>query len=202
MTSMEVVYFESAAAFRDWLLENHNSAKELWVGFRKKGSGLPSITYPEAVDEALCVGWIDGVRKSVDRESYTTRFTPRRPRSIWSTVNLKRYAELTKLGRVQPSGIQTFESRDPARSGLYAFENRPASLPEQFEARFKQNAEAWAFFQSRPPWYQRTAIWWIVSAKRRETQEKRLETLIKDSAAGETIGPLTRPGGHGSSTSK
>src|SRR5688500_13308245 len=130
---MHVTFFESQAAFHDWLLENHDSVDELWVGFRKKATKLQSITYPQAVDEALCFGWIDAVRKSVDADSYTSRFMPRRPRSIWSAVNLKRATQLQALGLMQPSGVRAFESRDPARSGLYSFENRPQSLPEGYK---------------------------------------------------------------------
>jgi uncharacterized protein YdeI (YjbR/CyaY-like superfamily) len=187
-------FFAEPADFRAWLEKNHDRASELWVGFHKKGSGRPSITWPESVDEALCFGWIDGVRKSLGPDSYMIRFTPRKARSTWSAVNIKRAQELAAEGRMRPAGLKAFEARTDDRSAIYAYEQRHAAKldPEQ-EREFRANAKAWEYFQSRPPSYRRTATWWVVSAKREETRRKRLRTLIEDSAQGRTIRQLTRP---------
>jgi uncharacterized protein YdeI (YjbR/CyaY-like superfamily) len=191
---MEVTFFDSPAAFRAWLDEHHEMAKELWVGFYKKSSGRPSITWPESVDEALCFGWIDGIRKSVDDISYTIRFTPRKPRSNWSAVNIARVAELTRLGRMRPAGLKIFERRVEEKSGVYSHEQRHlVQLDEAFEQQFRANQAAWDFFQAQPPGYRRTAIWWVVSAKKEVTRQKRLATLIEDSAQGRSIAELARP---------
>jgi uncharacterized protein YdeI (YjbR/CyaY-like superfamily) len=188
---MDVPFFESPSAFRTWLEEKHDTAQELWVGFYKISSGKPSITWPEAVDEALCFGWIDGVRKSINESSYTIRFTPRKPGSIWSAVNIKRVGELSQLGRMQPAGLKAFEKRIERRSGRYSYENA-VELDEAYEQQFRANQRAWDFFQSRPASYRRAAIWWVVTAKKEETKLKRLATLIEDSEHGRTIPPLTR----------
>jgi uncharacterized protein YdeI (YjbR/CyaY-like superfamily) len=185
-------FFPTPAAFRHWLSTNHARIAELWVGFHKKASGKPSITYPEAVDQALCFGWIDGLRKSVDDSSYMVRFTPRKARSIWSTVNLRRFDALCKEGIVEPAGLEAFQRRDPARTQLYSFENRDRKLDAAYEKKLRANRSAWEFFQSQPPWYQRAASWWVISAKKEETRERRLETLIECSEKGQTIAPLTR----------
>ena len=159
----------------------------------KKGTGRPSITWPEAVDEALCFGWIDGVRKSVDDASYMIRFTPRNVRSTWSAVNIKRVAELTELGRMQPSGLQAFAQRSEAKSAIYAYEQRhTVEFEATDEAAFRANKSAWDFFQAQAPGYRRTAIWWVVSAKKPETRLKRLATLIDNSSHGRTLAHLTR----------
>lgn len=187
-------FFATPADFRAWLEANHATSQELWVGYYKKGSGRPSLTWPESVDEALCFGWIDGIRKSVDEESYTIRFTPRRAGSTWSATNLKRIEELTRLGLMHPAGLAAFEKRVEAKSGIYAYEQRQAAeLSEAQAAQFRANAQAWEFFQSQAPSYRQAAIWWVISAKKDETQHKRLATLIADSAQGRTIPPLTRP---------
>jgi uncharacterized protein YdeI (YjbR/CyaY-like superfamily) len=187
-------FFETPDDFRVWLAENHDTADELWVGFHKKATGKPSITWPEAVDEALCVGWIDGLRRSLGDESYMIRFTPRKPRSTWSAVNIARAGELLAQGRMQPSGLAAFEARTDDTSAIYAYEQRHAARLElEQEREFRANEQAWAYFQSRPPSYRKTAIWWVVSAKREETRAKRLRTLIEDSAQGRTIRQLTRP---------
>jgi uncharacterized protein YdeI (YjbR/CyaY-like superfamily) len=165
----------------------------LWVGFYKKGSGKPSITWPESVDEALSFGWIDGIRKSVDDESYTIRFTPRRPRSIWSAVNVKRARELIEAGRMHPAGLKAFEERVQERSGIYSYEERRQELAEGYVRKLKANKKAWEFFRAQPPGYQRTVSHWVMSAKKEETRAKRLATLIEDSANGRRIAPLTRP---------
>jgi uncharacterized protein YdeI (YjbR/CyaY-like superfamily) len=187
----DVAFFETPAAFRRWLQANHRTARELWVGFYKKGSGRPSITWPEAVDEALCFGWIDGVRKSIDDDRYTNRFTPRRKGSTWSAVNTRRMQELLKAGRVRAAGRQAFDRRDPAKSGLYSFEQRHApAFDAALERRFQADANAWAFFRAQPPGYQRLSTWWVVSAKQEATRRRRLDELVALSAAGRRLDPM------------
>jgi len=186
-------FFAIPADFRGWLAAHHAGATELWVGFFKKGSGRPSITWPESVDEALCVGWIDGIRKSIDDVSYMIRFTPRKTTSTWSEVNIGRVAELTRDKRMQPAGLKAYEQRKEAKSGIYAYEQRKAAaLDEAAERQFRANRKAWEFFQAQPAWYRKTAIWRVVSAKRPETRQKRLEILISDSEAGQPIRELRR----------
>jgi uncharacterized protein YdeI (YjbR/CyaY-like superfamily) len=188
-------FFATAAKWREWLELHHRAARELWVGFHKRGTGRPSITWPESVDQALCFGWIDGVRKRLDQTSYVIRFTPRRKGSVWSSVNLARAQDLTRLGLMRPAGLVAHEGRMPARSGLYSYEQRKsATLPEAMKRRLKRNRKAWAFFKQQPAWYRQGAVWWIVSARKPETRERRLTALIEDSAVGRTIKPLTRPG--------
>jgi uncharacterized protein YdeI (YjbR/CyaY-like superfamily) len=189
---MKPVFFKSPAAFRQWLARHHDKAQELWVGYYKKGTGKPSLTWPASVDEALGFGWIDGVRKRVDDESYMIRFTPRKSRSIWSEVNIKNARRLLESGKMQPAGLKAFEQRIEARSGVYAYEQRGQMLGAAYEKQLRANKKAWAFFQAQPAWYQRTASWWVSSAKKEETRLKRLATLIEDSAQGRTITPLTR----------
>jgi uncharacterized protein YdeI (YjbR/CyaY-like superfamily) len=192
---MKPTYFPTPADFREWLEANHAKAKELLVGFHKKGSGRPSLTWPESVDEALCFGWIDGVRRSLGETSYTIRFTPRRPTSIWSDVNVARVKDLERRGRLRPAGRRAFAARRAEKTGVYAFEQKePARLSKEQEAALRANRKAAAFFDAQPPWYRRTATHWIVRAKRRETRERRLARLIEDSAAGRTLGYLTRSG--------
>jgi|CXWL01.1.fsa_nt_gi uncharacterized protein YdeI (YjbR/CyaY-like superfamily) len=181
---MEVRFFATQAEFRTWFLGNHDKLTEQWVGFYKKGSGKPSITWPESVDVALCVGWIDGIRKSIDEECYKIRFTPRRPRSIWSAVNIKRANELLGLGLMHPDGIAAFEKRDDDRSRVYAYEQKTIELSGEFLAKFRKRKKAWIFFESQPPSYRKPAIWWVMSAKQETTRLKRLETLIADPAEG------------------
>src|SRR5215475_5576374 len=159
-------FFASPDEWRAWLSKNHAGEQELWVGFYKRDSGRPSITWPEGVDGALFFGWIDGVRKSIDEVSYKIRFTPRKPRSIWSAINIKRVKELSKLGLMHAAGLAAFEKRDGDRSAIYAYEQRrTAKLSRDCEKQFRANAAAWQFFQSQPPWYQRTSTYWVVSAK-------------------------------------
>lgn len=180
-------FFASADAFRKWLERNHDKKDELWVGLYKKASGKGGLTYREAVDQALCFGWIDGQSKSIDEISYRQRFTPRRKGSIWSAVNIKRVGELKQEGRMHPAGLHAFETRDPSKTGLYSFENEPQSLDKDQEKEFRRHKDAWEFFQAQPPGYKRNAIWWVVSAKRDETKQRRLTTLIEDSAAARRI---------------
>ena len=192
---MKPRFFASPADFRSWLEAHHETEKELLVGFHKKGTGKPSITWPESVDEALCFGWIDGVRRRLNAGAYTIRFTPRRPTSIWSAVNVARVAELTRRRRMKPAGARAFAARTPERTGVYSFErNEAAKLTNSQENALLANRKAAAFFDAQPPWYRRTATHWVVSAKREETRERRLRQLIADSAAGRRIGPLRRPG--------
>jgi uncharacterized protein YdeI (YjbR/CyaY-like superfamily) len=190
---MKIQFFKTPAEFRKCLTTHHAKAEELMVGFYKTKSGKKSITWPEAVDEALCFGWIDGIRRSIDETSYQIRFTPRKARSTWSSINIKRVDELMKLGKMQPSGIKAFEKRDEKRSGIYAYEQRGQELPKIYMDRFKENKKAWKFFSGQAPWYQRTATWWVISAKREETKLKRLGKLISDSANEKRIDQLTRP---------
>lgn len=183
-------FFKTAAALRRWLEKNHASATELWVGMYKVGSGKKAVTYREALDEALCFGWIDGVRKSVDNESYVQRFTPRRPKSYWSAVNTKRVEELQRDGRMHPSGMAAFERRDRALTDRYSFERQAATLDGVSEKVFRANKKAWSYFDAEAPWYRRVAIHWVTSAKREETRQRRLARLIEDSAAGRRFGAL------------
>jgi len=162
------------------------------VGFRKKATGKPSITWPESVDEALCYGWIDGIRKSIDDEAYMIRFTPRRTGSIWSRVNLERVAALIAEGRMAAAGLAAYEARDPKKSGIYSFERAEARLSREQEREFKRNEEAWRFWRAQPPGYRKQATWWVVSAKREETRARRLARLIDDSANGLRIKELRR----------
>jgi len=184
---MEPTFFKTPAAFREWLMTHHASERELLVGFFKKGSGEPSITWPESVDEALCFGWIDGVRKRIDDRSYTIRFTPRRSRSIWSNTNISHVRKLIEQGRMQPAGLAAFEARQENRSGVYSYEQRRPRLEPRHEKLLKQDRAAWDFFRSQPPSYRRAASWWIVSAKREDTRLRRLEKLKHFSAKGQRI---------------
>jgi uncharacterized protein YdeI (YjbR/CyaY-like superfamily) len=189
---MKPTFFKSQSDFRNWLKTYHAASKELLVGFYKKGSGRRSITWPESVDEALCFGWIDGIRRSLDAVSYTIRFTPRRPSSIWSAINIKRAQELIDQGLMRPAGLKAFQAKKENRSGIYSYEQRSDRLPEPYEKQIRKNRTAWKFFQAQPPWYRKTAGWWVVSAKKEETRLKRLTKLVEDSANGRTIAPLTR----------
>ena len=186
----KIKFFSTQSLFRQWLAKNHARSAELWVGFHKKNSGKKSITYAEALDEALCFGWIDGVRKSVDESSYTIRFTPRRSKSIWSRVNTERAEELSKLGRMQPSGREAFALRDPQRSGIYSFETSPRKLAAAYESKFRANKKAWEYFQNQPPGYRKLATFFVMSAKKDETRLRRLEKLISDSAEARRLGIL------------
>jgi len=195
MPDASPTFFATPAEFRAWLEEHHAAETELLVGFYKKGSGKPSITWPESVDEALCYGWIDGVRRSLGDDAYTIRFTPRKKRSFWSNVNIRRAGELIAEGRMRPAGLVAFEARTGERSGVYSFEQKDQErvVFDEAQARqFQGDAKAWGFFQAQPPWYRRTATWWVISAKKEETRAKRLATLIADSAAGRPIRGLDR----------
>ncbi|HEU4324909.1 MAG TPA: YdeI/OmpD-associated family protein [Roseiflexaceae bacterium] len=175
---MDIVFFDSADAFRQWLVEHHAEARELWVGFYKKGAGQTGISYPEAVDQALCFGWIDGVRRSVDEQRYTNRFTPRTSDSTWSQVNIRRVGELTEQGLMHQSGLDTFKRRKAGRERLYTHEQEGPQLGE-YEAQLRASEAAWTFFQAQPPSYRRLASWWVVSAKQEATRQRRMAELIR-----------------------
>ncbi|NIP80969.1 MAG: bacteriocin-protection protein [Gemmatimonadetes bacterium] len=189
---LDPTHFTTSDDFRAWLEENHARADVLWVGFWKKATGRPSITWSESVEQALCYGWIDGLRRSIDDERYAIRFTPRRPGSTWSARNLETYAELEGRGRIRPPGRAAFERRDPEKTNEYSYEREKAALSDAQLRRFRADGAAWSFFRSQPPSYRKTAIHWVVSAKREETRRRRLDTLIADSAAGLRIKPLRR----------
>ena len=182
------IFFKSPDEYRRWLEKNHESAKELWIGFWKKATGRPSLTWQQVVDESLCFGWIDGIRTSIDEDSFKQRVTPRRATSIWSQINVRRVGELTADGRMCPTGTAAFEKRD--RTEAYSYEDFARELGPAEQAHFKKNKKAWEFFQSQPPGYKRLSGWRVMSAKKEETRQRRLETLIRDSAAGRRTGLL------------
>ena len=193
MRATRIVYFESAAAFGAWLDRHHAAKTELWVGFHRKDTGRPSLTWPESVDEALCHGWIDGIRKRVDDGRYTIRFTPRKPGSVWSAINMRKAKVLIASGRMRPGGLAAFRARRDDRSAIYSFElARALKLPAALERILRKNAAAWTFFRSRTDAYRRTSSWWIVSAKKDETRRKRLAVLIACSESGRPIPGLPR----------
>lgn len=190
---MKPLYFARPADWREWLSRNHETCPELWVGFYKKASGRASITWPESVDQALCFGWIDGLRKTVDGSRYVIRFTPRRAGSTWSAVNVKRVGELKKAGLMQPAGLKAFAGKTAAKSGIYAYEQRKtAVLGRAYEQLFREHPKAWAYFSTQPPWYRRTCAYWVISAKQEATRLRRLTALIADSARSRRIQPLNR----------
>jgi uncharacterized protein YdeI (YjbR/CyaY-like superfamily) len=189
----EPIFFGSAGEWRAWLEKSHAKAKEVVFGFHKVGTGRAGVTYQEALDEALAYGWIDGVRRG-GAEHWTIRFSPRQPKSIWSAVNIRRVGELTALGRMHPAGRAAFEARDPARQNRYSGENRNVTLVLEYERQFRADRRAWAWFEAMPPSYRRPATWWVMSAQKEETRQRRLATLIADSAAARKIKPLTPPG--------
>ena len=187
---MKPRFFKSQIEFREWLEKHHTREKELMVGFYKKNSGKASITYPEALEEALCFGWIDGVRKSLSDEAYIQRFSPRKPKSIWSNINVRHVERLNKLGRMAPAGLAAYALRDPKRTGIYSFENRPQEFTPVFEKKFRSNKKAWQFFEQQPPSMKRVLIFFVMSAKQEETRERRLTKLIESSARGVRPGIL------------
>ena len=190
-TPENVVFFETPTLLRAWFEANHEVAGELWVGYHSKQSGKASVTWAEVVDQALCFGWIDSVRYKVGVDSFAQRITPRRKRSTWSAVNIRKFGELEKLGLVHPKGKAAFAQRDDARSRIYAYENKSA-LDAPLEADLRRHKAAWRFFESQAPWYRRTAIHWVMSAKQAQTRERRLRVLIEHSKNGERIPPLRR----------
>jgi len=191
----EVHFFASPAELRDWFDANHQTAEELWLGYHKKATGRPTVSWSEAVDEALCVGWIDSVRYSIDDERSRQRFTPRRKGSNWSSINIAKVAQLTAEGRMRPAGLKAFKDRSEAKTGVYSYENRHlAAFSAEESAAFRASEAAWAWFESRPPSYRTQATWWVVSAKRDETRQKRFAELVSESAAGRMPKHLTPPG--------
>ena len=193
LDSLKPKFFKTPSDLRKWFAAHHACESEQWVGFYKKDSGKASITWPQSVDEALCFGWIDGIRKSIDDISYKIRFTPRKPHSTWSAVNIKRAGELAGLGLMQPAGLQAFAAREENRSGIYSYEQRSPELPDQYAKKLKKDRSAWKFFDAQPPSYRKAANWWVQSAKKEETRFKRLDKLIQHSARAERIPQFTPP---------
>ena len=183
ITGIHPVFFSTQSDFRSWLTENHDKATELFVGYYKVGSGKQSMTWSESVDQALCFGWIDGVRQSIGKDSYFIRFTPRNPKSIWSAINIKKVETLTLQCLMMPAGLAAFNLREERNSKIYTYENEEVILPEIYEISFKSNDTAWSWFQSMPKWYRKTSIRWVMSAKQQSTREKRLAELIRDCEA-------------------
>lgn len=184
------LYFPTSKDFRDWFQSNYQDQSELWVGFYKKATGLPSITWPESVDQALCFGWIDGIRKSIDDKSYKIRFTPRKAQSHWSGVNIKKVKELKKLGLMTPAGLRAYNRRTKAKSRQASFEQGKVELRKDFEDKLMKNTKAWNYFKEKSPSYQKQTIWWVMSAKKEETQIKRMNVLIESSQKQEVIPPM------------
>jgi len=190
MQPSRIKHFKNPAAFRAWLEKYHATRLELWVGYYKKDSGRTSITWPESVGEALCYGWIDGLRKSIDEASFTIRFTPRRPDSTWSAVNTRLAKELIRAGAMRPAGLAAFKLRDARNSGIYSFEQRRVDLPEKYARIFRRNRAAWTFYCAQPPGYRKRVNSWVVSARQEATRLSRLGKLIAHSAARERIPQL------------
>jgi uncharacterized protein YdeI (YjbR/CyaY-like superfamily) len=186
----DVIYFESAVELRDWFDANHGTAEELWIGHHRKATGKPSLTWSQTVDEALCVGWIDSVRVSVDETRFVQRFTPRRKGSTWSAVNVAKVEALTAEGRMRPAGLAAFEARTAGNTAVYSYERAAAIFSAEELARLRANAAAWADWEARPPSYRRAVTHWVTSAKGEATRERRLTTLVEDSAAGRKVRPM------------
>lgn len=185
-------FFKTQSDFRKWLEKNHDKKDELWLGFYKVDSGKKGITPKEALDEALCFGWIDGIRKAIDEKSYKNRYTPRRKGSVWSDINTKRVKELKRKGVMHKAGMAAFEKREEHKAGLYSFEQPIVKLKPEYEKKFMKNKKAWKYFNEQAPWYRKTSTWWVISAKKEETRLKRLDILINDSANGTRISMLKR----------
>ncbi len=192
-TPRDVIFFENPAELRRWFEANHETAKEVWVGYHRKHTGRPTVTWPEVVDQALCFGWIDGVRYSLGGDSSAQRLTPRRKRSIWSAINVRKYEALERAGQVLPAGRAAFAARSAGRTAIYSYENRSRGMGPALEARFRKDRAAWEYFQSQAPWYRATATHWVLSAKREETRERRFAALMEHSRKGERIPPLVPP---------
>lgn len=184
---MNVCFFETASDFRKWLEQNHRSEKEIWVGYYNKGSRKTGMSYGDSVDEAICFGWIDGTRRSVDEISYCNRFTPRRASSTWSAVNIRKVEMLISQGRMHQAGIEAFNRRKEEKSVIYSYENAVVRLSDEMEEMFRSNEKAWLFFSSKAPSYQRTSRYWIMDAKQEITKMNRLKKLIQASEAGEKL---------------
>lgn len=188
----DIRFFENQGQFRQWLELNSGECREVWVGFYKIKTGKPSLTWSESVDQALCFGWIDGIRKSIDETSYTIRFTPRNPASVWSAVNIKKVEELKKAGMMKATGLKLFEGRLVEKSEIYSFEQDNIALPEPYLSTFKQNIKGWENFEKMPPSYRKPAIWWVLSAKQETTRMKRMRQLIRDSEDGVRLAQMRR----------
>jgi uncharacterized protein YdeI (YjbR/CyaY-like superfamily) len=186
----DIRFFATPAELRDWFAANHETADELWLGYYRKATGRPSVDWSQAVDEALCVGWIDGVRRSLDESSFVQRFTPRRKGSIWSAVNVAKVGTLTAEGRMRPAGLAAFEARSEAKTAIYSYERAAAAFSPEEEARLRADAAAWADWERRPPSYKKAVTHWVTSAKGSATRARRLDALIADSAAGRKVGPM------------
>jgi uncharacterized protein YdeI (YjbR/CyaY-like superfamily) len=184
---MEPIYFESPEQFRDWLDANHAIATEVFVGFFRRATGRPSMTWSQSVDEALCYGWIDGRRHPIDAERTSLRFTPRKAGSTWSRVNIAKVAELTRHGRMRPAGVAAFAARTEAKSGIYSYESEAKEFPEELRERFQEHPQAWAFFNAQPPGYRKQMTHRVVSPKRADTRERRFNLLLEASAAGRRL---------------
>ena len=187
---MKPKFFANQSGFRKWFEKNHEKEKELWVGYYKKDSGKANYTWTQTVDEALCFGWIDGIRKSINDVSYMIRFTPRKPKSGWSKININKVKKLTSLGLMHPAGIKAYNKRDEKNSKIYSFEQKKVKLKKQYELKFKANKKAWEFFQSLTPSTKNLSIVWVMSAKKEDTSLNRLDTLIESSEEGKLIPPL------------
>lgn len=185
-----VQYFATSAELRDWFDANHQTADELWLAYHKKATGRPTVSWSLAVDEALCVGWIDSIRVGMNAETSAQRFTPRRKGSTWSAINVAKIASLTAEGRMRPAGLAAFEARTAAKTGIYSYEREAAAFSADEEARFRANAAAWADWQKRTPSYRKTVVHWVTDAKQAATRERRMDALIADSEAGQPIRPL------------
>ena len=194
MSEPKPIFFKSPQEFYDWLEEHHETEAEVYVGFYKTHTGRRAMTWSESVDQALCFGWIDGRAHSIDEDRYMQRFTPRRPGSNWSKINVEKVANLIAAGVMRAAGLAAFERRTEDKTGVYSFEREDAELPPEYEERLRSNAAAAAYFEARPAWYRRAATHWVLSAKREETRERRLAQLIEDSANGVNVKPLRRPG--------
>ncbi|MEX0678689.1 MAG: YdeI/OmpD-associated family protein [Pirellulales bacterium] len=188
---MQPRFFKSRTDLWRWFRKNHPAATELQIGLYKKNAGKSGVTYAEALDQALCFGWIDGVRNSIDESSYTIRFTPRKPKSTWSLVNTRRFRELEKLGLVEPAGREAFRRRDPEKTGKYSYENQSRKLEPRYEKQFRRSRKAWRFFEAQPPSYRRLASFWVMSARKEETRQRRLAILIGESSAGRRLAMLS-----------
>jgi uncharacterized protein YdeI (YjbR/CyaY-like superfamily) len=190
---MTPTFFASQSELRAWFIDNHEKATELLVGFYRVGAGKPSITWSESVDEAICFGWIDGVRRSIDETSYMIRFTPRKPKSIWSAVNIQKVENLSRLGLMAPAGMAAFAKREESKSKVYSFEQDSVQLDPVTEATFRQNERAWNWFSTQAPSYQKAAIWWVMGAKQEATKQKRLVELMRDSESRVRVKQFRRP---------
>jgi uncharacterized protein YdeI (YjbR/CyaY-like superfamily) len=193
-TPHDILFFAAPEELRDWFDANHETAGELWLGYHRKATGRPSVDWSQAVDEALCVGWIDGVRYRIDETTHAQRFTPRRKGSIWSAINVAKVAALTAEGRMRPAGLVAFEARTPEKTAIYSYERDAAAFSDEEAARFRADEAAWADWERRPPYYRKAATHWVTSAKQVATRERRLASLIEDSAAGRKPRALTPPG--------